>query len=256
MNKRLKKAQANLKYNRSKKGVLTNRYRNQKTISIKRGMEPPTYSKEEFLFRFLEDETFISIYNNWKISGFLKDLSPSFDRKNDYLPYSFSNIKICTYRENYVKSHSDVLKSINCKKSKSVVGIKNNVTTIYASISEASRKTGAVSSHIIACCKGDRKTSAGYIWKYGLSNPLYNFIKEKIALYDKDFKKWCILNPGKVFNTFSIKIEALKYILKNIYSVKGIETYKEDCLLKYKSIEGLNGWLIHSQICEEILKFK
>ena len=36
----------------------------------------------------------------------------------------------------------------------------------YPSIMEASRHTGCNPSHICACCKGKRKTTGGYIWKY------------------------------------------------------------------------------------------
>ena len=36
----------------------------------------------------------------------------------------------------------------------------------YPSIMEASRQTGCNNSHIGSCCKGERKSTGGYIWKY------------------------------------------------------------------------------------------
>ena len=36
----------------------------------------------------------------------------------------------------------------------------------YPSIKEASRQTGCYQSHICACCKGERKSAGGFIWKY------------------------------------------------------------------------------------------
>ena len=36
----------------------------------------------------------------------------------------------------------------------------------YSSIHEASRQTGCNASHICTCCKGERKSCGGYIWKY------------------------------------------------------------------------------------------
>ena len=36
----------------------------------------------------------------------------------------------------------------------------------YPSIMEASRQTGCNNSHIGSCCKGERKSCGGYIWKY------------------------------------------------------------------------------------------
>ena len=36
----------------------------------------------------------------------------------------------------------------------------------YPSIREASRQTGCNNSHICECCKGERKSASGYIWRY------------------------------------------------------------------------------------------
>ena len=36
----------------------------------------------------------------------------------------------------------------------------------YSSIHEAERNTGCNNSHISSCCKGERKSTGGYIWKY------------------------------------------------------------------------------------------
>ena len=36
----------------------------------------------------------------------------------------------------------------------------------YSSLTEASRQTGCNNSHIGSCCKGNRKSASGFIWKY------------------------------------------------------------------------------------------
>ena len=36
----------------------------------------------------------------------------------------------------------------------------------YSSLTEASRQTGCDKSHICNCCKGNRKSAGGFIWKY------------------------------------------------------------------------------------------
>ena len=36
----------------------------------------------------------------------------------------------------------------------------------YSSLTEASRQTGFYQSNIYNCCKGERKSTGGYIWKY------------------------------------------------------------------------------------------
>ena len=36
----------------------------------------------------------------------------------------------------------------------------------YSSIHEAERNTGCNNSHISSCCRGERKSAGGFIWKY------------------------------------------------------------------------------------------
>ena len=36
----------------------------------------------------------------------------------------------------------------------------------YSSIHEAERNTGCNNSHISSCCKGERKSAGGFIWRY------------------------------------------------------------------------------------------
>ena len=36
----------------------------------------------------------------------------------------------------------------------------------YYSLTEASRQTGCSAPHICSCCKGNRKSASGFIWKY------------------------------------------------------------------------------------------
>lgn len=36
----------------------------------------------------------------------------------------------------------------------------------YSGASEATRKTGIYNTNIILCCKGERKSAGGYVWKY------------------------------------------------------------------------------------------
>lgn len=45
-------------------------------------------------------------------------------------------------------------------------GLDNILMSEYGSINEASRMTGIKSSHISRCCRHERKTSGGFIWKY------------------------------------------------------------------------------------------
>ncbi len=44
--------------------------------------------------------------------------------------------------------------------------LEGNLLAEYISASEASRKTNVFKSCITKCCRGERKTSGGFIWKY------------------------------------------------------------------------------------------
>ena len=73
-------------------------------------------------------------------------------------------------RQNNLKVLREKMQAYNTRKSKSVLKIDtmtNNIVCEYASASEAGRDVGLFnSSKIVECCKGYRKSAAGYIWKY------------------------------------------------------------------------------------------
>jgi len=54
----------------------------------------------------------------------------------------------------------------NRKKEVSQYDLEGNLLAKYVSASEASRKTGVSKSCITKCCRGERKSSSNFIWKY------------------------------------------------------------------------------------------
>ena len=71
---------------------------------------------------------------------------------------------------NFGKHHSEESKK-KISESKGVNGIiqyskDGKFIAEYPSIMEAERQTGCNNSHISSCCKGERKSCGGYIWKY------------------------------------------------------------------------------------------
>jgi hypothetical protein len=44
--------------------------------------------------------------------------------------------------------------------------LDGELVAIYSSVSEASRKTGISKTCIARCCRGERKDSGGFLWKY------------------------------------------------------------------------------------------
>lgn len=77
------------------------------------------------------------------------------------------NLEWCDgkYNCNYGTRNERMLKNRNGKTAlKKVMCVETRV--IYDSSCDAQRKTGINQAHIIDCCKGNRKTTGGYRWKY------------------------------------------------------------------------------------------
>lgn len=81
-----------------------------------------------------------------------------------------NNLEWCT--ASYNTNYGTCIQRAVEKKSISVIQLdKNkNLINIFSSISEAERKTKIYNPNIIKCCKGERKTAGGYIWKYANKN--------------------------------------------------------------------------------------
>lgn len=73
---------------------------------------------------------------------------------------------------NYGKHLSDETKlkisqKYKNKKSVAMIDIKTkNILRAYPTVRDACKDTGTQESNIVKCCKGNRKTAGGYIWKY------------------------------------------------------------------------------------------
>lgn len=157
-----------LKYVRTKKGVVTKIYSGQSRSSKVRGDLSQNYSKEEFKGWLFSQKNWDGLYNNWVESGYQKDLKPSVDRKDDYLPYTLNNIQLMTWKENRMKYYRDAKNGKNNKQNKVVIqyDLDGNAIKEYYSASQASRELGINVSHIGEVCRGGRKTSGGFKWKY------------------------------------------------------------------------------------------
>ena len=162
---------------KTKDGLISRIYSDQKNVSQKRNLIHPAYTKEELREWMFNQELFHKLYNNWKMSGYKKMLSPSCDRTDDYKGYSLKRLQLMTWGENFKKACNDRKNGINNKLNKAVVGINKatGLTVIYHSINEAERKTGTQHSRISACCKGIRKSAGGYVWSHKRHH--YTFLK-------------------------------------------------------------------------------
>lgn len=144
-------------------------YKRQVAHSIKRGDCPPEYSFDEF-FEWIKTETnYEELFYTYDISGRVKDLAPSVDRFDDYKGYSFSNIRLVTWRENRFKYYSDSIKGINTKKCSAVLkyDLNGNFIKEYKSITLAAKDVGIFATSIVSVCNKRRvKTAGGFKWTY------------------------------------------------------------------------------------------
>lgn len=155
-------------YARTKNGVATTIYRDQKTSSKRRNHDIPDYTKSVFSNWLFSQSEFHRLYDLWVASGYLKMKKPSCDRKNDYAPYTLDNIQLMTWQENFNKGHTDRKNGTNNKGSKSVIqmDLLGNLIKHYHSARHANRVLGIDQSSIGRCCNGKAETSGGFKWAF------------------------------------------------------------------------------------------
>jgi hypothetical protein len=97
-------------------------------------------------------------------------LRPSVDRIDDYVGYTLTNIQLMTWQENNTKSHSDRKIGKNKSQLRAVIQLNKDEAFVkeYHSVNQAARETGLRSTSIIQCCRGNNKSSGGYLWRYKL----------------------------------------------------------------------------------------
>ncbi len=156
------------KYRRTKRGFIVSIYNNQKLNSIKRNHPSPSYSLDELYEWLLNKTGFEILFNQWVKSDYNKWARPSIDRLNDYKPYTFDNIRIVTWNDNYLRSCSDRKNGFNNKQCKAILqyDINGNFIKQYHSAQFAFRETGISQGNISQVCKGARGKAGGFIWKY------------------------------------------------------------------------------------------
>ena len=161
-------------YSRTKRGLASKIYFAQVNSCRNRGHELPSYTIDELYKWLLNQVNFNSIYENWVKSKYDKMLYPSIDRLDDYLSYSFKNIRLVTWQENKNKGNRDRFNGTNNKINVPVLQYDLDGVFIkeHHSIASASRDTGSCKSSLRDVCIGVRSngrrgiTSNGFIWKF------------------------------------------------------------------------------------------
>lgn len=155
---------ATRKYRKTPKGVLTNLYHKQIERCLKKGKHLPTYTLKELHARFLNDEKYIKIFENWAANGFQYYDTPSIDRNNPELGYTMDNIQIMSWLENRAKGDQE-----NAQRFTTAIVMMDrdgNELRQFESLKEASEELGISQGLISMCCQGKRNHTRGYVFKY------------------------------------------------------------------------------------------
>lgn len=103
--RRLKQEQ----YDRTKNGLSTQIYAQQRSNSKRRGHEIPTYTSKELRAWLFAQPDFEPLFIMWEMSDYSKWERPSCDRDDENFGYSFDNITLMTWRENLDKQYQKAL---------------------------------------------------------------------------------------------------------------------------------------------------
>ena len=118
--------------------------------------------------KYINNEDYLLLHNNWANSGYDIWLCPSFDRIDDYKAYSFNNLnKWMTWKENRTKGSLDRKEGRNNKVSRAIIG--TNIKTgeiIHIHSGRESERKGFSRKCIYSCCLGNQKAHRGYTWEY------------------------------------------------------------------------------------------
>ena len=149
-------------YRKTKMGKAVGLYDNQVGNSKKRGMPPPTYTKDELIEWLYSQELFHTLYDNWKRLDYQTRYAPSVDRKDDLIGYTMSNIQLMTFTENQFKS----TRGGRPKRGIIQYSLDGELLNTYTTVAEAACYSQVNRPNIIAVCKGLRNKAGGYRWAY------------------------------------------------------------------------------------------
>lgn len=91
---KIKRTKSNIEYKKTERGVLVVKYKKyNKQHDVK-------FTLEQFLDRFLQDELYLKIFNNWVDNNYNVDYKPTLCKKNTEGDYTLENIMILTVKQN------------------------------------------------------------------------------------------------------------------------------------------------------------
>lgn len=155
--------QATTKYKRTPKGVLTVLYSKMRERTKQKGLPPMDFTLQDFHKRYLNDNQFLLLHQDWVIGGYDTYKKPSIDRKDNHKGYTKDNIQMMTWEENRIKGERE-----NSNYTTPVIMFNKSGEKIaeFESIKEAVEQTGFSQGNISSCCQGRREYTKGYKFQY------------------------------------------------------------------------------------------
>lgn len=165
-------------WNRSPKGVAVRLWHKHIARSDQRGHTRPDYGKEWLINFIMTHPEYPRLHKEYVDSGYDRYKCPSIDRLDDNIGYRKDNIRLVSFAENMEHCYHAGRNAdhFNSGWVKGCMGPHRGVVQLslsgdfiaeFISVNEAARSVAKASnSKIPMCCKGKRKTHAGYCWVY------------------------------------------------------------------------------------------
>lgn len=158
---------------KTKDGLLKRIYSTQIALSKKRKHNPPKYSLKEFIDAFINEKSFVKLFDNWADNNFIQGLKPSCDRIDDFSGYSFENIQFVTWDFNNSKNHKSERRKQICREIKKshIIPIaqyspNRKLVFLWINGSDDIKKEYKSINNIRAVCRKRRPLAYGYYWEY------------------------------------------------------------------------------------------
>ncbi len=193
-------------YNKTKRGIINRVYNHQKSSSKIRGHNPPDYTFDELYEWVIFQSNFKELYNNWVKNGYQKDFTPSIDRLDESKGYSFNNIQLVTWKENYMKEAEKNKRKVN------QYTINGKYVRTWGSIKEASENLSINHASISCVCYFKNKTAGGFVWRFANEYDNKNIEKVKIMYSGKAKKVAQYTLEGNLVQIYNSITEVYKQI--------------------------------------------
>ena len=142
-------------------GLIAKIYNSQLGSSRKRGHSLPEYSQEELKVWIKNNDKFEYLYNLWAASNYDKELTPSVDRLDDKIGYSFDNIRLVSWSDNKLAYYTNPVKKVHIPVD--IYTLECIFVKSYKSVAEAAAEIGVTVPAVSNALNKKTRESGGFI---------------------------------------------------------------------------------------------